>query len=622
MRLWESPLRSTRSAAVLVAAVAALSFANSFSNDFAYDDLHIIAENSDIQSLETLPGALWRPYWPSRYGRELGLWRPLITGTYGLQWALWGNNPVGFHAVNVVAHATFTVLVLLLLSRLMPLPGAFAGALLFAVHPVHVEAVANIVGLAEILAAGFFVAACLVHGSAGARIGPGRVLAIAGLYALAFLTKESAVTLPAVLVLLDAARKELRWRDLPAYLRSRGPLFTAMAAVAVGILYARFQVLGSVARPFAPLGAEILEEIPRIWTVAGIWPHYVRLLFFPQDLVSDYAPAVVPVLFGWDPQNIVGVLLAIVFLVVALVAWRTPVVDGESITPRLLAVGILWFVFTMSPASNVIFLSGVLLAERTFYLPSVGFVLGVGWLIAHLRVQRPRVAWALVLLVVGLMGYRTYTRNPTWKDNLTVFDTLLKEHPESGRGRWVLGDMHFARNEVSEALAEYRAAIGILGSHYALVTDVAKRLVGAKRYDAAEFLLRYSWEDRPEFSTAPALLAIVYAEQERFAEAEEAAKAALAVDPDDAVTLHLLAWSLSGQERYEEAIEARLGAIRNGEGDKWRQWLWLANLQAQVGDSAAALISLDSARVRVTSAADLSPIDSLYHSILRPEPGP
>jgi len=158
-----SPLRDSRSAALLVGILAALVFANSLANEYAYDDRHIIVDNTAIHSLETLPGSLVTPYWPTAYGRELGLWRPVTTGAFGVQWMLGGGSPLLFHLVNVLGHAAASVLVLVLLAHLMSLPAALAAGLLFAVHPVHVEAVANVVGFSEVFSTAALLAACLVH---------------------------------------------------------------------------------------------------------------------------------------------------------------------------------------------------------------------------------------------------------------------------------------------------------------------------------------------------------------------------------------------------------------------------------------------------------------------------
>ena len=292
MRTWDSPLQSVRSAAFLAGAAAVLLSANTVLNDFAFDDLLIIIENTQIQDLGTLPEALVSPYWPNENGRDLGLWRPVSTALYGIQWAIWGENPAMFHVMNVVLHGVVTALVVLVLAELAPLALAFVAGLIFAVHPVHVEAVANVVGLAEVFSSALYLGACLVFLRSGNRIAPLSGAAITILFVLAFLAKESAITLPGVLFLLDGARDNVGFKEALSYLRLRWAIYLSLTAATALILMARYAVLGSLASPMAPLGVALLQdEVPRIWTVASTWPHYFRLLFFPLDLSADYGPA-------------------------------------------------------------------------------------------------------------------------------------------------------------------------------------------------------------------------------------------------------------------------------------------------------------------------------------------
>ena len=146
-------VKDRRAALLLVTVLAALVYANTIQNRFAYDDHHIVANNEAIQSLQTLPKAVVSPYWPGIYGKDNGLWRPTTQLILGLQWIASNGSPWLFHLTNLLGHAVVTALVLLLLAELMSLPGALLGALVFAVHPVHVEAVANIVGVGEIVSA-------------------------------------------------------------------------------------------------------------------------------------------------------------------------------------------------------------------------------------------------------------------------------------------------------------------------------------------------------------------------------------------------------------------------------------------------------------------------------------
>lgn len=606
-----SPLRDVRAAAAVVGIVAAVVFANTLQNRFAYDDYHIIVNNAAVQSLESLPGAMVSPYWPGLYGRELGLWRPVTTALVGVQWVLGGGSPVLFHAVNVVAHAAASALVLLLLAALMPLAAAFAGGLVFAVHPVHVEAVANVIGVAEIASTIPVLVACLLHVRGDERTGWGRALGIGGLYALAFGAKESAVTLPAVLFVLDAARRRIAWRDLAAYARDRWRLYVVLALVAAAMLAGRWIILGSIASPFGPMGADLLAEIPRIWTLAEIWMHYVRLWVFPLDLASDYSPDVIPISTGWHAANVTGLLLALGVLVTALVAWRRQALGPHAPSARLASFGVVWFIVTISPVSNVLFLSGVLLAERTFYLPSVGLAAATGWLVVRLARDRPRGAWVVLAAALLLASARTWTRTPTWRTNATMLGTLIEDYPHSGRSQWILGDAFLRIGTMESALVSYRAAIDLLGTHYQLVTEISQRLMEVEYYGAAEGLLRYAWAGHPEHALAPSLLAAIRAERGDAAGTERYARASLELYDPDPVRHHLLAWALATRGAWDAARASRRRAEELAQVRTWQRWLYDAYAGRRRSEPAEVRGALDSAWATVRTQTGRRALDSI-----------
>jgi tetratricopeptide (TPR) repeat protein len=617
MRTWDSPLRSVRSAAFLAGAAAVLLSANTVLNDFAYDDNPVIVENTGLQDLGTLPEALVSPYWPNEYGRDLGLWRPVATASYGIQWAIWGENPAMFHVVNVLLHGVVTALVVLVLAELAPLALAFVAGLLFAVHPVHVEAVANVVGLAEVLSSALYLGACLVFLRAGKRITflPGAAITI--LFVLAFLAKESAVTLPAVLLLLDGARDNVGFKEALSYLRRRWGLYLSLTAAAGLILIARYAVLGSLASPLAPLGAALLQSVPRIWTVASTWPHYFRLLFFPLDLSVDYAPAVIPIAFNWTGSGILGALLLLGTLGLALGLWGKQTLGVDRHPPRLFSFGVVWLVITLSPVSNVLFLSGVLLAERTFYLPSVGFVALLAWIGAEFYKERRRVAEVALVLLLVLMSLRTVTRNATWRNNFSVFDTLMREHPESGRAQWLMGDAQHMLGDRRAGNAAHRVAISLLNGSYPVLVEVGRRLVVNGQTGAAKALLVRAWDENPDKGIAPQLLAGIYYAERDYPAAIEAAEAAIVYyESQDLLSNHLLAHSLRAEGRWEESVQARRLTIEAGEGHRWLQWFWLAEAYAHSGDTVRALESLDSARTKVRPPDNSGQIDSIQ-AVLR-----
>ena len=608
-----SPLRDPRSAYLVVGVVAALVYLNSLGNLFAYDDVHIIETHGAIQSLETLPGALVTPYWPTAHGRELGLWRPVTTGLFGIQYVIGGGSPLLFHAVNVVAHVGATLLALMLFLELLSLPAAFAGALVFAVHPVHAEAVANVVGLSEIVSTCALLAACLLHLRSDERSGWREALGIGVLYALGFGAKESGVTLPGLIFLLDAARGRLGFADLPDYLRRRWPVYAAMLVVAAALLAGRMAILGSVAHPFAPLGADLLNEVSRIWTLGEIWLHYVRLWVFPLDLSSDYSPNVLRVWTTWGATNAVGAAMALLVLVLALVAWRRPEMGPGRETGRAASFGIVWFLVAISPTSNTVFLSGVLLAERTLYLPSVGLAAATGWLFVRLARDRRRLAWGALAVCVVASSVRTWTRNPEWRDTDTVFTVLMRDYPYAGRAQWALGDQFMRAGQPSQALRAYAASISLLDTSYQLVTEIARSLINHEFFRGAEGLLRFAVNDAPEFSTAYRLMTASRAEQGDAPGTELWARRALEVqgEESDVARHHLLAWALAAQGRFEEAGRQRQIGDDLARPVFWQGYMYDAYVRWEDGDTVGAYAAIDTAWAAVVSDRGRQAIDSV-----------
>ena len=179
----ESPVAQTRRASLggiarplaILVALAVIVYANALRNGFALDDIPIVAENPVVRSIGNVGSIFGTNYW-SRGGTEtIGdptLYRPLTVFTYAIDHAMWGESAAGFHATNIVLHAVTTAVVFLIaLELLATLGAAFAAAAIFAVHPIHTEAVTSVIGRAEVLATLFFLLAFWVLRQRTTRIG-------------------------------------------------------------------------------------------------------------------------------------------------------------------------------------------------------------------------------------------------------------------------------------------------------------------------------------------------------------------------------------------------------------------------------------------------------------------
>jgi tetratricopeptide (TPR) repeat protein len=481
----------------LVVVLAAATYANALGNGWAYDDVAVV-RNNPVVTEGQWASALGGPY-RSDPSAAPALYRPTTTLALTAQWRLFGDRPLAFHAVNVALHVVVSLLVTLLLMALLPLPAAAAGGALFAVHPVHVEAVANVVGQAELLAAAAYLGAVLLYLCARDGTPAARALRLLGtlaLYALALGAKEIAVTLPAALVLVELAIPRRSRASPPADAHGRGPLGVAGRArraladefplhVALGALLlayvgARWWILGSVrGDQIAPelVGLAAGERIPM---ALATWPTLIRLLVLPTSLAADWGPGVLAP--PTADRVVLGVLLLIGLGIAALAAW------GRAAWAALAAA---WLLVTILPVSNLIVPAGVLLAERTLYLPSVAVALAAGGALAllHDRAALRGPAWVAAAVVVALLLVRSSLRNPSWMNSFTVMDTLARDYPDSWRARWSRAQGLIRVGELEQASRELEAALALFPTHYGLLCDAATVHARLGRWDQARAIL-------------------------------------------------------------------------------------------------------------------------------------
>jgi tetratricopeptide (TPR) repeat protein len=596
-----------RSHAILAVVIAALVvYANSLWNGFAYDDVYIIQQNARVHQLRDLSGIWLTPYWPS-FGAQLGLYRPFTIFAFALEWAVSGGAPWFFHLVSVLLHAAVSVLAFLLIETLFTRSAAAAGALIFAIHPLHTEAVANVVGQSELWAALLLLSACLVYARRPPGVGmagPTR-LYILGCYALALLAKESAVVLPGLLVLLDfvQGRVRLARHSLLPYARSVAGLMVSFTFLLIGYLVLRYSVLGSLTGTDAAPSLPYLREDHRVLNAFRAWPEFVRLLFFPIDLSSDYAPGVVLPVESWSPMTVLGVLLVLAVLLLTL---ATPYAPKAGIVAG-------WFLITILPVSNFLFPIGVLIAERTLYLPSLAvcFVAGLAWDHARQATQREtrRLATALAIVVVLGFGIRTAVRNPDWDSLATVWKALSRDHPESYRAQWLNATGMWRQNRPDLAERYFQIAYQIWPRDSQLLADWGNFYIGQRKWDQAIARLEESRAMIPFIARTHEYLAYAYLQTGRAQDAVAAAEQArLLEDAHPSVIYPVLAGAYDKLGRHHQAANAWTNVIKLRSGDLWLNWAMLARAQASSGRKQDALQSADVALGKTSNKTALAVI--------------
>jgi hypothetical protein len=392
---------------------------------FVWDDTYLIQNNPSIRDLGQA-GSYFTATWASGtqegfgQAKNVSFYRPVATLSYAVDHALFGASPVAFRLVNNLLGAVAAVLVLLLLLALaLPTSAAVAGALLFAVHPVHTEVLAVSAYRTEALSALFFLAALLAH----VRFRPGSLvgsLCVAGLSGLAFFSKESAVPLVAALVLVDVALRREQVRSL------WWQRWVPVAVVLCGYLAARAGLVQAApGSPFSGFGAGAV-----FLTMVRTMALYARLLVAPWPLNAYYDPSIwPPVEDVLDPLVLVGLVVVLAYLAGMVVAWRRA---------RTAAVLMGVAALALTPYLHLVPFRAIA-GERFLYLSSA-FLAGLaGLAFQQVLAVRPRAALVAGVLVLLSLSGLSAVRYRDWTDNRTIMEAKVRDFPESFDGHYVLG---------------------------------------------------------------------------------------------------------------------------------------------------------------------------------------
>jgi Tfp pilus assembly protein PilF len=548
---------TVRSTVLLLAALGV--FWGSLANQFAFDDQFHVVENERIRSLglDDLRALLVEPVYPG------DLYRPLVTLSHALTYRVAGDRPFAHHLVNVALHGIATVLVTALLSPLLGAGPAFVAGLLFAVHPIHAEAVANVSGRSELLAAvfGLLMVRLAVAGSSTPRRAALRAVGVFACCLLALLSKESAVTFLLLAPLVLVARLGMR----PGLLASRRPLAAAALAFLVYLALRIHALHGIVSPAYRPHFLDNpLVELPapaRIANATVLLGQYVRLILCPATLSADYSYAVTQPVADWLAPRVVVDL--------ALVAGLGLLALADLRRGRGIGFCALWFLAAFAVTANVAFPLGTVFAERLAYVPSAGILGIVAIVVAGLR---PRVAaWAAVGLAAVLLARTTVAESARWRDNATL---------------------HASQLERSGASAKTHLNLGMV-------------LVEQRHFAEAAVRLTRALEIYPKLAQAAYGLAIVAAEQGDPDGAVARLEEALAIDPAHAPSLNMLGRHHLNRGEFASAVEyfGRTLAVDRGNFDA-RLGLLAVALNEKRWQDAAAL--RDHLRARQPGNAELA----------------
>lgn len=553
---------------LLIFLLSTVAYLNTLGNEYTFDDAVIVLKNPRIRQLNRPSEIFGTSYWDSPdKGAE---YRPVTILSYALNHKFnqivydrhRGLEPMTYHLGNVLLHALASALAawaIFALFRRKLL--AILTGLFFGLHPVHTEAVAGIVGRAELLAAvGFFtvMGACarVLYADTRRQATNWSAMAAAGM-ALGMFSKEHTVTVIGVVVLSGIVlwrywKLEQHPATLGAVTRRLLPALIALMVVLGIYLLARMAVLGGLARSQAysygfvdnpAFGAPVMV---RILTAIKTQGEYLWLLLWPKKLIADFSYDAYPLSHSLLETRVLIGLLALAGLVLA-------VLIGLAEGPvAAFAAG--FYIITMSLTSNIPFAIGTIKAERLLYLPSLAFCLVLSLIFERLWRRHKsiefRVIWLLVVLFVcaGYMA-RTIDRNPVWKNDKTLFSATVRDVPRNVKAYANLANALAAEGNFDEALKHADKALSI---QVDFTYGLANR--GSIRARKAEQLLRQAaqLEKQGKVNEARGLIEASQALQIRAG--EDYAKT-VKVDPFFVPGLYGYGVFLCLQGRFDEGLE-------------------------------------------------------------------
>jgi protein O-mannosyl-transferase len=532
----------------------------------------------------------------------MGNYIPFTWMTFGLDYVVWGMNPAGYHLTNILLHAANAVLFYFIALHLLrlsmpgcpadefgaPILGSAFATLLFAVHPLRAESVAWITERRDVLSGLFCLAAVLTylqycgvpHRQTGrTRNAPGWYWASLGLFVLALLSKSMAMTLPAILLLLDAyplrrlggVGSSRRWlpstsvvvEKLPFFLLSLVAAYTSLVAIDLATQVAS----RSGAIPWNADATVEVSSIDRVAISANALLFYLWKMAVPLGLSPFYQ---LPPPSGFEIWPAL-ISFAVVFLVTAIV------IVGHRRWPALAAAWVGCIVM-LSPVISV----PEIAADRYTYLACTGWALLCGgglasaWRYYQRRNIDARVSASLARLafaVVAALGALTWNQVRVWRDSETLWAHAVAAWPSS-RSYYKLGEALAQRGKWAKAIENFEAALRInpryIYAHTALGFIFANQ---GKLTDASE-QFDDALQIAPRFARAHTGLGLVFAWQGKLNEASDHFRRALESAAGDAQAHFYLGLVLKKQGQWGEAAAHFRQAVQADPNSDQAQYQW------------------------------------------------
>ena len=560
-------------------AFAFLLYANTLNHGYVLDDDVVYLKNRDVQEgFGGIKNILHHSFIYGFTGHNDQSYRPVVLILFAIEKQFFGNNPQTGHFINVLLFALCCVLLYRLMTKLLhkfsfPAVSVFGFqfslplmvTLLFAAHPIHTEAVANIKGRDDILNFIFLELSLyfiLKHIDEGFK----KYFVFSVLFFfLSLLCKEMAVTFLAIIPLTV-----FFFREIP--LKKIGIGIISFAAVFGVYMLIRSSVLETVtfAEKMKVVNnalAAATNNSDRIATALFILGKYILLLFFPYPLSWDYSFNQIPIVSFTDVKAIITILVFSALGVYALINLKKK---------NVFAYSILFFFITMSVVSNIFIMIGATLGERFLFIPSLAFCMAVPFLLN--RFGKNILAGAIGIILF-LFSFKTISRNKDWKDNFSLFLSGVEATPNSSRAQSALGSSYREQAEKEQnpgiavplyqkAIEQYKRAVEILPDNTEALYNLGVCYYSTGEKDNALKIYEKTLQVSPDHTNAANNAGVIHFERKEYEIAKKYFLQSIQYSPNNADALGNLGAINHNTGNLKEAIEYYKKALQINPGNQ------------------------------------------------------
>lgn len=517
-----------------------------------YDDTEYVSNNPKVQAGITLHSIIWA--FTSGHASN---WHPLTWISYMLEFQLFGLWAGGYHLVNLFFHIANTLLLFFVFRKMTgQIWQSGFMAMLFALHPLHVESVAWISERKDVLSAFFWMLTIWTYVRYVRCPIWGTYVWMVVFFILGLMSKPMVVTLPFVLLLLDFWPLYRLKLDTPetklnlkiaGLIREKIPLFI-LAATSAGITF-YVQQLGGAVQPFGeiPLSNRLLNALTS-------YMDYILKTVYPVKLVVFYP---YPDVFFWCKTSVAIIILAALTGLAILLLHRSPYA----------IVGWLWFIGTLVPVIGLVQVGGQSMADRYMYLPMIGLLIITTWGIHDLmaRSQYKR-TWLAVLTIITLLSISamTWTQIGHWRNSITLFSHAIEIMPDNSLAHNHLGTALSKKGQFMLAIPHYQAVLKLQPTDRDAMINMGLTLLNIEKPSDATVYFNRVLEITPDDSQALRLSGYAMAAMEKYEQAVQYYDRALKKDTSNAeihflmgVTYNALAKQTLAVHHYQKAIELK-----------------------------------------------------------------